>query len=456
MIVLNCRPLYTAYTFRDVDVADITNIVSTIRGITQARPSGYQYMPAYKSGRWDGYIRLSHGNEFPTGLVSAVVDGLRSNNYSSVEILNYRTPDVDTQDIKPNMFNDITLRPYQIQAARLCLSYGRGVLKMATNSGKTAVIAAIAKVVPGNVLVLTTKKDLLYQTSTYLSHCLQEPVGLIGDGHWKQERITVGMIQTLSNCIDRIQSMGLDCVVYDECHHLSSRTSQNVFMATDAPMRFGFSGTPLRYDNLSDLILVASTGPVLMEVTNADLIEFGISAEPTITMYVIDNVDCDGTWQEAYDVCIVNNTMRNDVICKVVKHANAASTLILVDRISHGALLQNRIANAVFVHGSVDISMRQEALEDLRRGDGAIVIATAAIFGEGVDAPAVDLLLLANGGKGHVKLLQNIGRGMRAKGGENKLSIVDFVDCGSVYLLEHSLARVEIYEREGFEVVIAE
>lgn len=460
-VIFNRQPVYTTYTIDEGDLEERVKISSIICAATQARPSGYKYMPAYKSRRWDGYIRLAVGNRIPTGLVPLVIGQLTANGYPHYEIVNYEIPETNPGDVRPDMFLGITLRQYQVDAIKLGLAHSRGIFKMATNAGKTEVIAALAGFISGNVLVLTTKKDILYQTATRIENRLQEEVGLVGDDQWDPKRITVGMIQTLSNNIHRMSGEfdNLACIMYDECHHISSKTSQAVMMGLQAPMRFGFSGTPLKNDNLSDLILMGTTGPVLLDVTNDDLVKVGISAKPTITMQTIDNMKHDGTWQEAYADCIVDNGVRNMAVCRHIASKRKQSTLVLVDRIAHGNSLWKMLDlayPATFVHGSTPMHLRNAALNLLRKGDGSVVIATAAIFGEGVDVPAVDLLVLANGGKGHIKLLQNIGRGMRAKDNGNRLEVIDFVDDTSEYLLEHSLARALIYEQEGFDVRIVE
>jgi superfamily II DNA or RNA helicase len=406
------------------------------------------------------------GDRFPTGLINIVYQTLHSNDITDLmTVKEYDGAGMDASIISADMFQGVTMRDYQLQAAKMAISYTRGILKMATNSGKTLVIAAIVKAMleaepPGSALILTTKKDLLYQLAERLENRLQEPVGIVGDGEWYPKRVTVGMIQTLCRHTGRMRTEfngNLTGVIYDECHHIPSKTSQEVMMSLDAPVRLGFSGTPLKNDDLNDLVLIGATGSVLMEVTNDDLVRAGISAEPLVRMYAVDEPEeyWDDTWREAYDACIVDNEYRNELITDVVVGEDAASTLILVERVDHGRDLALKIENADFVHGGVDMYRRRKALEALRAGIGAVVVATP-IFDEGVDVPAVDLLVMACGGKGHQRLLQRIGRGMRQKDGDNTLLVIDFIDDTNKYLLNHSYIRAGIYEDEGFDVELEE
>lgn len=460
LMYLEQGPVYTALRPGSMSAKQVYDAHAIVRQATSARPSGYEYMPRYKNGRWDGYIRLFRNNQFPSGLCSFVIEALSNAGYS-VGVEQY-DPGEQWQDgvVGPTMFTGIRLRHYQLHAIKTLMAYERGVAKMATNAGKTVIIAALAKAHLGRVLVLVTKKDLMYQTSERLSQRLDEPVGCVGDGKNVWERVTVGMVQTLVRRLDqsvtKMALSGIGCVMFDECHHIPSKTAQYVMCSIPAPVRFGFSGTPLSHQSLDDLVLIGATGPVVVEVTNADLIEQGVSAKPVVSMYKVESQDhADDKYAQAYKACIVENYERNDIIAEQVGRRQAASALILVDRIAHGDVIARLIPGARFVNGSHSIEKRLEALNGLRQGNGRVVISTP-IFDEGVDIPAVDLLVLAGGGKGHRKLLQRIGRGMRQKEGPNTLHVIDFADLTNKYLADHSRARWMLYKLEGFDVEYVE
>lgn len=457
-IVLNRGPIWTTVKFIGVPYSRIDGCLTAIRHVTSAKPAGYRFIPSYRVGTWDGYIRLYKNGKFPSGLLDVVKEAVESVGMSWEVVIDATGNDNPTNFyvIKPDMFKDITLRGYQIAAAKTLLDHGRGIAKMATNSGKTEVIAAMCKAVPGGILVLTTKLDLMRQTSDRLRLRLDEPVGIVGDGTFVPGRCQVAMIQTLVRMknLDKLFN-GLSMIIFDECHHIPSKTAQHVMMSIPAPRRFGFSGTPLLHDNLSDLVLIGATGPVLVDISNADLIEAGISSMPCVDMYVVEsNGGYKGDWGRSYAKWIVDNEARNNIIAREVLAANAQSTLILVDRLEHGRKLQAMIPNSIFAYGSLSTDERKSVLDMLRNASGAIVIATS-IFDEGVDVPSVDLLVIAAGGETHVRLLQRIGRGMRYKE-TGVLRVIDFVDDTNKYLLGHSKSRAELYEREGFVVNLHE
>ncbi len=429
-----------------------------IKLICRARPKGFEYMPKFRSGWWDGYISLLKGNAIPTGLLRYVMDELPSDVTYTVRHASRYTPFDNTisNDIIANCLGSVVLRDYQIQSVRDMLSSTRGIAHLATNSGKTLVYAACIKLLGNaNSLVVVNTKDLLYQTQKRLKVYLERSVGIIGDSHRDDDDICVATIQTLlRSSTDLIPTLVRNrALIVDECHHVADNRTFDVLMKIPGWYRMGVSGTPLDRGRLNDMKLVACTGPVCSVISNSYLIDDGWSALPCVNMHVINENDLASTYQLAYDNLIASNKIRNEYIAQLaLEECIYGSVLIIVNRIKHGAALQKCIGdNAVFVCGSSKSDIRAQALSDMRHGRKFICIATS-IFDEGVDVPAVGALILAVGGKSRLKLLQRLGRGMRAKIGDNKLYVHDFIDNGNKHLRRHSLNRLEVYVQQGFDV----
>jgi len=227
----------------------------------------------------------------------------------------------------------------------------------------------------------------------------------------------------------------------------------DVLFRVSGSYRFGFSGTPLKNDVLADMKLMALTGPIVVDVTNSYLIQQGYSAVPVVNMDAIGRTKDKDWWAakypDAYNELIIKNRARNILIRRRALGA-IGTVLILVNRLDHGQQLANQIRGSVFVHGSDTTEYRQLVLKSMA-GESGIFIASP-IFDEGIDVPSVSTLILAGGGKSHVKLLQRIGRGLRKKDGDNCLRIYDFVDRSNKHLYRHSLQRMDIYDSEGFDV----
>lgn len=427
------------------------NGVAIIRQICRAQPDGYKFMPRYRAGNWDGYISLMNGfAQFPTGLLSIVKQKLSDKGIDVV----YATQSqfgADTHTVSANDLLGITLRDYQVEAANNLIKAGRGIAKMATNAGKTEVMAAILKSISCKSLVLLHRKELMYQTAKRFQDRGIKDVGIIGDNEFDPDNVTVAMIQTLFNRVGDMDFTGVNLIMVDECHHLSSDTMLDVINRIPAKYRFGFSGTPLKMDRLADLKLIGATGDIVVDISNKFLIDHGYSATPLVRIKAVESTDMNKwkmKYKDAYKRLIVQNGERNNLIAGYARGAKG-SILILVNILEHGAELQKLIPEAVFVHGSDTTERRKEVLDMLRAGSGIVI--SSPIFDEGVDIPSLDCVILAGGGKSQVKLLQRIGRGMRHKDGDNTMKIYDFLDDTNKILLRHSEKRIETYASEGFK-----
>jgi len=428
--------------------------LATIRQVCRARPKGYRFMPGFKAHRWDGYVSLMKGfANFPTGLLDDIRKALDDADITYELVVDDMRMGYKT--IRKDVLQGIVLRDYQYNAIQKLGLCGRGVAKMATNSGKTEVMAGlIAGYGFPKTVVLLHRKELLYQTQDRFQERLGRKVGIIGDGVLEPADITICMIQTLSMKWDTIGYMFLDneLLMVDECQHTSSNQMMDVIFKMPGHYRFGFSGTPLKYDVLSDMKLIAATGPIRVDIGNMELIELGYSAKPIVTIHTIPK-DTRENYKLGYvgavSELLVNNGYRNYIVRDMAMKAGGV-VLILVNMIEHGKNLQNIIPTSIFVTGSDTTEYRKMVLDSMR-GNSGIFIATP-IFDEGIDVPAVSTLILAGGGESHVRLLQRIGRGLRQKEGDNVLYIHDFLDNHNKHLKRHSLARLEVYRGEGFDV----
>lgn len=453
-------PIYSRLYSKDL------RTLAIVKKACSARPSGFQFMPKYKNSTWDGFISLMEStSSFPTGLLGLVIDALKAKNYE-VNIDWGVYADEPKWEVSPDMLHGITLRDYQLEAIEKLLKAQRGVAKMATNSGKTEVFAAILKALGDKkALIIVHRKELLHQTADRLSKRLGRMIGKVGDGYVESgDGITVAMIQTLSGIMNVPRTEFFhhfdtnEVVIVDECHHVSSNQMMDALHKIPGKYRYGFSGTPLKDDVLADLKLMSVTGRVIVDVSNMDLIEQGFSAVPIVYMHDIiadEDVDWDINYQAAYFQYLVSNAQRNDLIAQLAREAakNGEVVLVLVTQIEHGELL-TRKTGGLFSSGKHTTKHRTNMLEDMRKGIPGVYVAST-IFDEGVDVPAINTLILAGGGKSDLRLLQRVGRGLRQKPGENVLKVHDFIDETNKYLMKHSEDRIDVYIEEGFRIETA-
>lgn len=430
---------------------------------------GYFFAPTYMDGTWDGKKQFFTPNgRFPSGLLTKVLQILGDE--FSVQVNGYPEPHVVSDTLQSVELFDkangsISLYDYQVEAIRKALRYNRGILRVATNGGKTEILAAILKLIgcPSS-LFLIPRKELLDQTVDRLEERLQRKVGKVGDGVYKPiyNGPTVAMFQTLHRRIKEDASQkkwvnGTSAVFADECHFLRDARYQWVMNQSRANLRLGVSGTPFPKKNDVDrYTVIGQCGPVLATVSNAELIDKGISVKPNI-MFLEPLVSMKEKMMlqwNSHDFALQNCEARHLLIAELARGLveSGRQTVIMLKKVEHGKQLLEYLPEAEFAHGNS--GNRKEIKHRLASGEVFSLICTA-IFDTGLSVDYIEGLIMAGGGTSDINLLQSLGRGLRrAKDKVKDLWVIDFWDTFNKYTVKHSRARYrEFQAQEAFNFV---
>lgn len=399
-----------------------------------------EYTTAYKTGEWDGYEHLLKRSEktssyfFPIGLLDRVLKVLRAYNvyYEVIDIIH----PPKKLGIKLS-WNAPELRDYQKKAIEEAFNAGRGVICLPTGAGKTLVALRLIYLYNCYTLVAVHKLELLYQWVEAIEKVLGVKPGLVSGDITDFREITVGMIQSLQR---RTIPYNYDLLIIDEVHHIPADTFYKFTMQIPSRYRFGLTATPRREDG-ADLKIYAGTGEMCVKITPEYLIEHGYLAVPKFIFVDLPWRFRAASWSEEYAEGIVYNQKRNNLIsmlCKKLVSQNYR-VYVHVQRIDHGEILSN-MSGFKFICGSDSPKLRQKYLEAFRQGEIPALIST--LLGEGVDIPAMNAIILAQGMKTEVGTIQKIGRVLRPHPTKKFALILDFIDKGA-YLRVHSEARYD-------------
>lgn len=426
--------------------------------------NGFIFSPKYEMGLWDGckHFFNSEKGTFPTGLIAKAMASLRGE--FEVQVEGYPKPNPLHDTLNDVTLGEIKLRDYQLVAVRRVLKYHRGVLKIATNGGKTEICAGIFQLLglPPS-LFLIPRKEILRQTVERFRERLNAPIGIIGDGLFKPNYsgVNVAMFQTVNSRLKNSQFKkwytGTRAVIGDECHFLRDERYQKAFEASHAELRLGVSGTPFpAKDQATTFSIMGTTGPVLCEVSNDELVERGVSVRPNI-MFLEPKVDFyqrvllgRESWHHALHTCEARNRLIAEITRALVR--SGRQTVVMVLKVEHGNLIHNYIPEAMFAHA--DSGNRSEARKRLASGEVFPLICTS-IFDTGLSVDYIEGIVYACGGKGDIKLPQSLGRGLRtAKDKAKDLWFVDLWDSFHDITKKHSRARYKFLQsQQSFKFV---
>jgi len=423
------------------------------------------------------YLFSQAKQKFPVGLLKRVRRTIKKNGYRT-KTIDYR----DEVDVDEDQLSDVIdsldriPRWYQVEGIVSGIKYPYGLFWWPTGSGKTTLFSVLLLCYDIPSLILTHRRELLYQLKSQISAITDHEVGIIGDGKWKPKKWTVGIVNSFINkgsIRDTRVKEYLNTVEYliiDECHHLGASTWINIARGCrNTKARHGFSGTCFRTDN-ADLLLLAHTGDVISKFTTSYMIDNGWLSRPHIYSDEINykgETGSGSSWHTVQKELIVDNLIRNLKGCKFIydNYCKNLQVLVMVNRIAHGHVLRSMLQGEYgvegrdirFMTGSEAWNVREKALEDYRSGVYPILIGTS-IYDEGIDLPTVGAAANMAGGDSDIKTTQRLGRAIRKvptpgeadvdPDTEQTVNYYDPFDKGHAFVRKHSKHRHAVYENE--------
>lgn len=426
---------------------------------------GAFFMPLYKLGRWDGKVRFfdKHGKIY-FRLLDDVVPYLEAWGYR-IELNDLRQPvGLVSERIHPNFFKDdpdhqlgVVLRPYQVDAVNAALEAGSGFILAATGSGKTWMIAGLAKIMnaAGNrTIVIVPSSDLVEQTAATM-RLGQLDVGIYSGAKKDINHSTVvATWQALQN--NPVVMQDFQCIIVDEAHGASAKTIGELINdhGRNCAYRFGFTGT-FPKPKIDQLSLRGAIGNILYEISAADLIRMGYLAQ-----LEIEPVEIQETAEEEFPdysserAFINKHSNRLDFIADLIiaKAEQYGNTLVLVNSIKQGKELQKLIKDSVFLHGATENEVRAEWYHMFENRDDLIVIATFGIASTGISIDRIFCEFMVDAGKSFIRCIQSIGRGLRKAGDKERVHLVD-VHSSLKWSKKHFRERKKYYTQAQYPVL---
>ena len=462
---------------------------------------GYKFSPLFRSGQWDGKIRLFNmgTRTIASGLFEKVVEFAIKREYtyelvddskeSGYEPAGYQTPDVTIESIQEYMENldlhaggnPIEIREYQIKGVMICLRDRQAIIKSSVGSGKSMVLYAVCRYITEvlglRVLVIVPTIGLTTQLkgdfkdySSANGWDVNQNMHLISGGadHSVKKPIVVSTFQSLAkSSAEWLNDFG--AIITDEGHSITAKSFQNIYgKATEVPFRLACTGT-LHDTKCNMLTMQGLTGPVYSIAETKDL----IAAKQLVPLKIkslaltYDIEVCKGFKNIAYEDelnWIIYSERRNKFIAKLA-HSTVGTTVVFFRFVEHGKDLFDRIKVLVgdarkvyFIDGSVSGADRETIRLDANQED-CIIVASYGTFRAGINLPAISNMIIAHPIKGGITFLQSLGRGLRLKKGKDFCSLYDIGDNLTYkskvnHTFRHFGSRIEALTREGYDFEI--
>ena len=449
-----------------------------------------RYMPAVRLGRWDGkasYFQL--GGSTYTNLLPEIIPILEQYNWD-VELDDQRDYSVsfDFMPVEETTFahkvwpkghpavgQPIVLRDYQQDIINNFLENPQCIQEVATGAGKTVMTAALSNAVTpfGRSIVIVPNKSLVTQTEKdYIN--MEQDVGVyFGDRKEWGRQHTICTWQSL-NVLDKKSKNwdieealslaeflhGVQTIIVDEVHMAKAEVLKKLLTINFAhtPIRWGLTGTVPK-DDLSFESIRCALGDVVHRVSAHDLQQKGILSECHVNIVQLqDSVEYKDYQSELK--YLVTSTERLSYLARMIESIKeSGNTLILVDRIETGKILQTELSTlfsllkdkpeVAFVSGATKATDRKDEYDEIATSTNKIIIATYGVAAVGINIPRIFNLVLIEPGKSFVRVIQSIGRGIRKAEDKDFVQIWDITSTCK-FAKRHLTKRKQFYKEANY------
>ena len=355
-----------------------------------------------------------------------------------------------------------TLRPYQQEAVERTLKHFRrsrepALVVLPTGAGKSLVIAELARIAKGRVLVLAHVKELVEQNYQKFKD-LGEDAGIYSAGLGKKEsnhKVIFGGIQSVARA-NKSFFEDFSIVIVDECHRISgegatqyTETLRAILESNPMACVLGFTATPYRLDSgwiykahIDGHIRTEESrffGKCLYEVTLQEMIKNGYLTQPVQIDAPVAGYDFSSLWENE-----PTKTFRLEDIERILKDQSRITptiiqniielaekrrgVIIFTSTVKHAKEVLSMLPeeSSALITGETPSEERQEIIQAFKSEEIKFLV-NVSVLTTGFDAPHVDLIAILRPTESVSLYQQIVGRGLRLDDDKQDCLILDYL-----------------------------
>jgi DNA repair protein RadD len=369
------------------------------------------------------------------------------------------------------------LRSYQKEAVESAISHFQqsknpAVIVLPTGAGKSLVIAELARIARGRVLVLAHVKELVEQNyQKFIS--FGPEAGLYSAGLGKKdvkEKVIFGSIQSVARASENL-FQEFSILIIDECHRISDDNAtqyQDVIQELKEKNPniciLGLTATPYRL-GLGWIYEVSPKGEIKSEkarffknciyelplsyMISQKYLTPPIKVDIPVTCYDFSDITEKGRMYTAgeIDELLKNQKRLTPLIVKniidITEKFNRKGVMIFSSTVKHAeeimTYLPEKESNIVI--GETDSQERDRIIEEFKNKKIKYLV-NVSVLTTGFDAPHVDVIAILRPTESNSLYQQIVGRGLRLEEGKKDCFILDYTGMG------HDIYRPEIADKK--------
>lgn len=336
----------------------------------------------------------------------------------------------------------LEMRSYQadvIARVRATLRNGtrRILLCLPTGSGKTVLAAHILAAAAERgkrSWFCVHRRELLDQSVTTFIEAADIHTGIVSAGYPNSPLAPV-QVCCVPSLARRLPALcDPDLIVWDEAHHVASRSWSDIAQAYPHAVHIGLTATPQRLDGRG---LGAHFDALVCGPSTADLIASGnlspyrfYAPGAAVNLDAVHRVGGDYHKRELAGA-MEQSSVVGDALSHYQAHCDGGRALVFAWNIEASERIAAQFVAAGIaarhVDGETARAERMQVMREFRNGQ-VQVLCNVDLFGEGLDVPSVDAVFLLRATQSLGLYLQQVGRGLRAAHGKPFVRIFDHVN----------------------------
>jgi DNA repair protein RadD len=368
------------------------------------------------------------------------------------------------------------LRDYQQQAVANTIRYFQkkrdpAVIVLPTGAGKSLVIAELARIARGRVLVLAHVKELVEQNhAKYKSYDLSAGIfsASLGKKDWDEKAI-FGSVQSVARAPDEFFN-NFSLLVIDECHRVAEEGSTQyqdvikklkernpelcILGLTATPYRLGL-GWIYEFNQAGE---IKTTKPrvfkqCVYELPLSYMIKHGYLTTPVkvdipVTCYDFSElIDKERMYTTAEVEEVLNSQRRLTPfiiknIIDITERFNRKGVMIFSSSVKHAEEILSYLPahDARIVLGDTDMSERAQIVDDFKKRKFKYLV-NVSVLTTGFDAPHVDVIAILRPTESNSLYQQIVGRGLRLSDEKTDCFVLDYTG------MKHDIYSPEISDK---------
>ncbi|QOR37785.1 DEAD/DEAH box helicase [Billgrantia diversa] len=353
-----------------------------------------------------------------------------------------------------------SLRSYQQEAVRRVVTHFRAsdepaVVVLPTGSGKSLVIAELARLARGRVLVLAHVRELVEQNhAKYLAYGLEADIYSAGLGRKESARqVVFGSVQSVVRNLERFDDSNFTLLVIDECHRVSPdkdagyrRVIERLRQANPRLKVLGLTATPYRlgqgfiyYRHHHGMVRGDDDcffRDCVFEQPLRLMVKQGYLAEPRRVDAAVERYDfaslrpaASGLYrEEELNRVVAGSRATPGIVAEIIERARQRQGVMLfAATVAHAEEILGYLPpdEAALITGETP-SRERERLIAAFKGQELRYLVNVAVLTTGFDAPHVDLIAILRPTESVSLYQQIVGRGLRLAPGKTDCLILDY------------------------------